>query len=119
MLRTISLGAEFLGNGLAVLALLRLVAHKLLANEPRQWLFSAFLFTMALFCATNVGYAMIVAMPDNSYVGWGSTFEAVAESVQVLTFLYAAPILLTLIAVTNILQKRGFKFVTRKVGVPK
>ena len=119
MLRTISLGAEFLGNGLAVLALLRLVAYKLATNEPRQWLFSAFLLSMVLFCATNVGYALIVALPDNSYVGWGTKFESAAETVQIFIFLYITPVLLTLIAATNVLQKRGFKFITRKVGVPK
>ena len=119
MLSTISLGAEFLGNGLAVVALLRLVAYKLATNEPRQWLFSTFLFTMALCCATNIGYCLIVAWPDSSHVGWGSTFESVAETVQVLIFLYITPVLLTLIAATNILQKRGFKFITRKIGVPK
>ena len=119
MLKTISLGAEFLGNSLAVIALLRLAAYKLVNNEPRQWLFPPFLITVALFCATNVGYSLIVALPDNSYVGWGSAFESVAETVQILTFLYISPVLLTLIAATNVLQKRGFKFITRKVGVPK
>lgn len=117
MLRTISLGAEFLGNGLAAVALLRLVKYKLVDSSSRQWLFSMFLFSMAAFCATNVGYSMIVALPENQYVGWGSTFETVAETVQVLTFLYITPVLLTLIAATNVLQKRGFKFINRKVGI--
>lgn len=117
MLKTISLGAEFLGNGLAVLALLRLVVYKVTGNETRQWLFPALLLTMAFFCATNVGYAITVTLPDNSYVGWGSGFEAAAETIQILAFLYITPVLLTLIVATNVLQKRGFKLMTRKVGM--
>ena len=115
MLRTISLGAEFLGNGLAAFALLRLVKYKLFDSPPRQWLFPMFLFSMAAFCFTNVGYSMTVALPHNPYIGWGSEFETVAETVQVLTFLYITPVLLTLIAVTHVLEKRGFKFIARKV----
>jgi hypothetical protein len=114
MLRTIALGAEFLGNSVAALALLRLAFARISAT-PRELLFASFLTVMGVFCLTNVGYAVIIAMPDNTYIGWGSTFEAVAETVQILTFMYASPVLLTIIACTNILHKRGFNF--RKIGV--
>lgn len=114
MLRTIALGAEFLGNGLAAVALTRLAFHKGFSSSDRRLLFALFLLAMAVFCLSNVCYAVIVARPDHPHFGWGTAFESVVESVQIVIFLYVAPVLVTLIAITRVLQKRGHNMIRRK-----
>ena len=116
MLRSVALGAEFLGNSLAAAALFRLVYFRARSAKSVNCLFCAFLISMAAFCLTNVGYALIISAPGNDVVGVGTRFEYVVESVQVVTFVYVTPVLLTLIVVGNILWAKGYKVVTCKIG---
>ena len=113
MLKNFALSVEFLGSLAAAGALLRLSFWRL--RTHRQFLFGAFLFAMAAFCLSNAGFAIIVGNADSSTVGFDSMFARVCESIQLLIFLYATPILVTAVVVVNVLARRTS---VRKIGVP-